>query len=321
MQVRPNQSYRGVSCALAKRYSKGFATVGMPSVLSSSLWARLPLGEDRAPAQHNQRPAWRLGQVFRFPPQSVDPMCLLAFQYRCVDNAPILVAHNREELFDRPTQVPRIQSGKPRSVCGIDRKAGGTWLGVNQHGLFATVTNRSDVIGPPKARSRGVLCRELLTFVDAASAVEHAATELATGRYAGANYVCADPDYAAVVYGGERVEVVELQPGLHLLTNGQINNPNDSRQAFVRRLLTLQKLDSAVAFLAVASRTFSRKPDSAGRRGVIIAEEDYGTVSSTLVSLSLKTQNAVFQYAPGPPSSKSYDDLSALLRQVLSTDK
>ncbi len=248
-------------------------------------------------------------------------MCLLAFQYRCVDNAPILVAHNREELFDRPTQVPRIQSGKPRSVCGIDRKAGGTWLGVNQHGLFATVTNRSDVIGPPKARSRGVLCRELLTFVDAASAVEHAATELATGRYAGANYVCADPDYAAVVYGGERVEVVELQPGLHLLTNGQINNPNDPRQAFVRRLLTLQKLDSAVAFLAVASRTFSRKPDSAGRRGVIIAEEDYGTVSSTLVSLSSKTQNAVFQYAPGPPSSKAYDDLSALLRQVLSTDK
>ena len=40
----------------------------------------------------------------------------------------------REERFDRPTQYPKIQSGTPRAVCGTDRRAGGTWLGVNQHG-------------------------------------------------------------------------------------------------------------------------------------------------------------------------------------------
>jgi len=71
----------------------------------------------------------------------------------------------------------------------------------------------------------------------------------------------------------------------------------------------------------VASRNFSRKPDSSGRRGVVITGPDFGTVSSTLLSLPKKTHNAVFHYAPGPPSDHSYDDLSALLRQVLSTDK
>ena len=95
----------------------------------------------------------------------------------------------------------------------------------------------------------------------------------------------------------------------------------DQRQEFVRRLLTLQRLDSAVAFLAVASRTFSRKPDATGRRGIIVSGSDYGTVSSTLVSLPSKMQNSVYQYAPGPPSDNGYDDLSALLRQVLSTDR
>jgi hypothetical protein len=73
--------------------------------------------------------------------------------------------------------------------------------------------------------------------------------------------------------------------------------------------------------LAVASRAFSRKPDSEGRRGVVMLGNDYGTVSSTLIALSRKTPHSVFQYAPGPPCDHPYDDLSALLRQVLSTER
>jgi hypothetical protein len=130
-----------------------------------------------------------------------------------------------------------------------------------------------------------------------------------------------DARWGAVVYGGNRIEVAELTPGLHLLTNGDLDDPRDERQEFARRLLTLQRLDSAVAFLAVASRTFSRKADSRGRRGLIVSRDEYGTVSSTLLSLPKKMQNAVYQYAPGPPCEHAYDDMSALLRQVLSTDK
>jgi len=39
------------------------------------------------------------------------------------------------------------------------------------------------------------------------------------------------------------------------------------------------------------------------------------------LSLPKKPQNSVYQYAPGPPSEHPFDDLSALLRQVLSTDR
>ena len=248
-------------------------------------------------------------------------MCVLAIQYQSAKDAPILLAQNREELVDRPTQAPRIQSGKPRVVCGIDRKVGGTWLGVNQHGLVVVAANRPKTVVPNDPRSRGTLCRELLGCRTAEEAADHAVRELRSGCYAGANYVCADAESGTVVYGGDRVEAVELTPGLHLLTDGNLNDPKDKRQQFARRLLTLQRLDSAVAFLAVASRTFSRKADSSGRRGLIISGDDYGTVSSTLISLPPKIQNTVYQYAPGAPSDHAYDDVSALLRQVLSTDK
>ena len=174
---------------------------------------------------------------------------------------------------------------------------------------------------PAEPRSRGLLCRELLELRTAKEAAAHAAKELAKGLYAGANYVCADGRYAAVVHGGDKIEIVELTPGLHIVTGGNVDAPKDERHEFVRRMLTLQTLDSSVTFLAVASRVFSKKPDSEGRRGVVLLGNDFGTVSSTLLSLPRKIQHAIYQYAPGPPCDYPYDDLSALLRQVLSTER
>lgn len=245
----------------------------------------------------------------------------MAILFQSTRDAPLLVAANREEFFDRPTQPPRIQSGKPRVICGIDRKKGGTWLGVNQYGLVAAVTNRPKQMIPPEPRSRGLLCRDLLSQRTARAAAEHAAKELASGVYAGANYLVADAHSAHVIHGAQRIDIVDLSPGLHILSSSDVDDVSDERQELVRRLLTLHSLDSAVTFLAVASRAFSRKPDAAGRRGVVLTGGDYGTVSSALISLPERTQNAVFQYAPGPPSEQPYDDLSALLRQVLSAER
>jgi hypothetical protein len=248
-------------------------------------------------------------------------MCIMAILYRAARNTPVLVAANREEYFDRPTVHPKIQSGTPRVICGIDRQAGGTWLGINQHGLFCAVANRRKRFLPAEPRSRGLLCRELLDFRSARDAAQHAAKQLATGMYAGANYVCLDAKHGMVVYGGDELEVVELTPGLHTLSSGDLNDPRDDRHELVRRMLTLHKLDSAVTFLAVASRAFSRGPDSYGRRGVVLSGGEFGTVSSSLVSLPRRIQQAIFQYAPGPPTEVPFEDLSALLRQVLSTDR
>src|SRR5688572_33416731 len=104
-------------------------------------------------------------------------MCLLAVQYKCVPDAPILVAANREEAYDRPTLVPSIQPGKPRVLSGVDAKAGGTWLGVNQNGLFVGAANRPRLFAPSSPKSRGLLCRDLLRANSARHAVDIARSE------------------------------------------------------------------------------------------------------------------------------------------------
>jgi len=248
-------------------------------------------------------------------------MGILAIQYQSATDSPILLALNREERFNRPSQSPRIQSGRPRVVCGIDRKAGGTWAGVNQHGLFVSIINCPKRNIPADARSRGLLCKELLASKTAEEALEKAVRELSTGCYAGGNFFCVDRHSGGVVYGGDEIETEMLWPGLHILSSKRLNDYHDQRQEFVRRLLTLQRIDSAVSFLAVSSKTFSKKPDETGKRGVVVLEPDYGTVSSMLLSLTERTQKSIMQFAAGVPGDKPYEDVSALLRQVLSTEK
>ncbi len=248
-------------------------------------------------------------------------MGIIAIQYQTANDSPLLAAFNREERISRQCTPPRIQSGRPRVVCGIDRNSGGTWAGVNQHGLFIAVVNcpKRNVAYEP--RSRGLLCKELLASKNAEEALEKAVRELSSGCYGGGNFLCVDRVSGGVVYGGDEVEQERLRPGLHLLSANRLDDFHDPRQEFVRRLLTLQRLDSAVSFLAVSSRTFSRKPDETGKRGIVIKEPDYGTVSSMLLSLTERTQRSIMQYAAGPPNEKPYEDVSALLRQVLSTDR
>ena len=248
-------------------------------------------------------------------------MGIIAVYYKKVSDAPLLIAMNREENPERAFLPPKIQSGRPRVVCGVDQPSSGTWAGVNQHGLFVAVVNAPKKMLPAEPRSRGLLCRELLGCQNAEEAMDMAQRELTTGCYAGANFVCVDRMSGGVVHGSNEIDVEKFKPGLHLLTENRVNDMHDYRQEFVRRQLTLQRIDSAISFFAVASRTFSSKPDAFGKMGILVDQPTKKTVSSMLVSLTEKTQRSVMQFAPGPPDLCPFEDVSALLRQVLSTDR
>jgi len=245
-------------------------------------------------------------------------MCILAIQYQLVPDSPILIAANREEFYDRASQPPSIQSGKPRILCGIDQQAGGTWLGVNQNGMFVACCNRAKLIQPLAPRSRGVLCRDLLRCGSARHAVDQAMDELSSGKYDGVNYIIADAESAWAVHGGDELNVVELDEGLSIIANNDVNDHRDERVQLAYRLLTLQTLDSPVKFLAVASKVFARSPSPPGRPSMVIRGKDRGTLSSTLISLGKKPRDAIYQFANGAPDLVKYEDYSPMLRDILS---
>ena len=149
-------------------------------------------------------------------------MCLLVVLLQTVPGAPVLIAANREERYDRPAQPPAVRDGSPRVLCPTDSTAGGTWIGVNERRVVVAVTNRHKHTAPPRPRSRGLLCIEVLASPTAAEAAQRAFRELGRGRYAGANYLCLDPRGGAIVHGGDRHSIMDLKPGLHVVTNGDV---------------------------------------------------------------------------------------------------
>jgi uncharacterized protein with NRDE domain len=244
-------------------------------------------------------------------------MCLLAIHFQTLPAAPLLVAANREEFFDRPSLGPAIQPGLPRVLCGVDARAGGTWLGVNEYGLFVAVTNRPKSDLPTAPRSRGALCRDLLACRSAEEAAKRANTELATGHYAGANYVVADTQSAFAIQAGDALVATPLTPGLHLLTNGDLNDPRDARQKLARELFARQPFPNVQEFLDVAARVCATGPDPRRESTILVRTTNRGTVSSTLVALAADPSESAYRHAPAAPDRAAYEDYSTLLRGML----
>jgi len=244
-------------------------------------------------------------------------MCLLAVYFRLLPGAPVLIAANREEAYDRPTVGPAIRPGHPAVLCGFDARAGGTWLGVNRYGLVVAVTNRPKSTLPAAPRSRGLLCRDLLQLPAAEAAAERAVIELRSGQYAGANYVCVDRQQGWAVCGGERIERIELRPGLHLLTNGDLDDAADPRQRLARRLFEQQSLATAEDFIERAAIVCAQGPAAPEGVSIVLRSERGGTVSSTLIALTDDPSLAIYRYAPGAPDRTAYYDYSSELRRLL----
>lgn len=78
----------------------------------------------------------------------------------------ILVTMNRDEAIAReeglPFQQPTGADDAPARWYGVDAATGGSWFGVNQHGLVAVLLNRYQESNPLAVRSRGVLVPGLL---------------------------------------------------------------------------------------------------------------------------------------------------------------
>jgi len=245
-------------------------------------------------------------------------MCLLAIYYRTLPNAPLLVAANREEFFDRPFLPPQVQGKRIRFLAGIDERAGGTWLGVNERGLLAAVTNRSKAATPAAPRSRGLLCRDLLEMPDAASAIARARAELSSGNYAGANFIICDATAGLMIEAGDELHEIAMTPGLHLVTNGRVNDPRDARQELSREMFSAASLADVGSFLQTARRVCRQGPDKLGR-SIVLRRPERGTISSTLLALTSDLHQAHYEFAPGPPDITAYDDYTSVFRQMLAS--
>jgi uncharacterized protein with NRDE domain len=68
---------------------------------------------------------------------------------------------NRDDLADRPEAAPaEWPSAKPAFVAPKDLQAGGTWIGVNDHGVIACLLNRYDAAPAGHISRRSIVWKQ-----------------------------------------------------------------------------------------------------------------------------------------------------------------
>lgn len=71
------------------------------------------------------------------------PMCIVALAWQVLDHMPLCLISNRDEFYQRPTQVLNYWENSP-VIAGKDLQSGGTWMGITASGRWAVITNFRD---------------------------------------------------------------------------------------------------------------------------------------------------------------------------------
>jgi uncharacterized protein with NRDE domain len=152
-------------------------------------------------------------------------MCLLLAAHRVHPLFDLAVAANRDELHARPTAPMHHWREPAGMLAGQDLSAGGTWLGVDPAGRFASVTNfHEHAASRPDQPSRGRLVVDYLGGAqDAAAYLEQ--LERTAADYAGFNLLLADRD--SLWYASNRSPgfARRLPPGVYSLSNHLLDTP------------------------------------------------------------------------------------------------
>ncbi len=249
-------------------------------------------------------------------------MCTVILLRRPGHDWPLLVAANRDEMRDRPWRPPaRHWPDRPDVLAGLDELAGGSWFGINDHGVIAAILNRRNTLGPQAGlRSRGELVLDALDHADATAAAE-AAADLDARAYRGFNLILADQDAAFWVRsmgpdGPDRPRVVEVAAGLSMITAGDLGDLGDARIArnLPRWRLATPPDPDRGDWTQWSSLLESRDSGADGRSAMCFRlESGFGTVSSALVALPDArrgdNRRASFRFADGHPDMISWRDI------------
>jgi hypothetical protein len=239
-------------------------------------------------------------------------MCTLIVLRRPGHDWPLLLAANRDEMYQRPASPPgRHWEDRPEVVAGLDRTGGGSWLGINDHGILAAVLNREGSLGPePGKRSRGELVLEALDHAEAGEAAG-ALADLHPGAYRPFNLVIADARNAYWLrHGGDgEIRVHPIPPGLHMLTAGEMDDAASPRiGAYLHRFRASDIPDPGQNRWEEWQRLLAERDYSAEAGPHAAMNLDlptgFGTVSSSLIALPAYPgfgTEPIWLHADGPP--------------------
>ncbi len=226
-------------------------------------------------------------------------MCLILFAYRVHPKYKLIIAANRDEFYERPTEPVHFWEDYPQILAGRDLLQMGTWMGVTKEGSFAALTNYRDPRENTEGkRSRGELVGGFLK------------NKLHPGEYMAkvANHRDLYPGYNLLtgntkeLYYYSNIEnvVKSLEPGIYGVSNHLLNTewPKVKRgKEGLGKIVNGSRDDLEEQLFVLLQNAAPAPEDELPKTGVslkwervlspmFIKSEGYGTRSSTVLLMN-----------------------------------
>jgi uncharacterized protein with NRDE domain len=223
-------------------------------------------------------------------------MCVLAMWLGLDPKRPLVVAANRDESPARPSAPP--SEIEPGIVAGRDLLGGGTWLGMNKHGLFIAVTNRRTPVKTPGGLSRGLLALETLRCRKTACVEGIVERRVRDHAVAGFNLVAVIDGQGLCLHYDGTLRRAPFGAGVHVVSSDRdLDDPTMAEKRAADRL--------AGAPDEEALKTFLGSHD--GDRPICKHGVGFGTVSSSI--LIDRGDGFRLLHADGPPCRTPFVEL------------
>ena len=220
----------------------------------------------------------------------------------------LAISGNRNEILSRPSSRPRVEHG---ILAPRDELAGGTWLGLNRHGLFVCVTNRRGGMVDPSRKSRGVLVMEALQAVTARG-LREAMAQLRGDRHNGFHLIYADLRDAFVTWSdGVTVQHAALEPGrVHVITERSFGAGEGARERTVAAAFA--QLEPSLAAWREPMTVHAAEP----LESACVHADDIGYGTRSSLQMILRPSGGEGLWTEGPPCVNPARDISPLIASL-----
>ncbi|MDP2303256.1 MAG: NRDE family protein [Ignavibacteria bacterium] len=229
-------------------------------------------------------------------------MCLILIAHNVHPDYKLIVAANRDEFYNRPTQPAQYWEKFPTLLAGKDLSAGGTWLGITKHGKFCAITNFRDLRNlKQEAPSRGDLVLSYLTSeINAFAFINKLQT---TGyNYNGFNLLFGNVD-SLTYYSNQNNESAVLTPGIYGLSNHFLDTPwfKNTRSKQMFESIISKSIISENDLITLLQDRIEAPEEQLPDTGIgkewekvlspiFIHSETYGTRCSTIITVSQQNE-------------------------------
>ncbi len=247
-------------------------------------------------------------------------MCLILFSYDQHPKYRLILAANRDEFYERPTEPAGYWDEYPGLLAGKDVKAGGTWMGITANLRFAAITNHRDPSAEKAiAPSRGHL---VLDYLKGDLSPQQYLQNLSggAGEYNGFNLLVGDA-HSLWYFSNRDGEVRAVTPGVHGLSNALLDTPwpkVEKGKARLSEIVGQQTVEQAdlMTMLSDSSQAADEDLPQTGvpleweRRlsSMFIESPNYGTRASSVLLIDHEGHVSFIERTVGPVVASVGDD-------------